>query len=236
VDVTDQQEVIVQQATGRCVGGAPDSAVRLGETDAMLNQACRMLLRVGAAIRVADLAAGLGTDPAALEPLIAEYERRGRMKRDGGMIIAALGLSAVPSEYEVSFGRRRMWAWCAKSALGLVSALRLGGEVAGRCPATGVPVSVAFPGDGVGHQADAALAVFWPADTMRDTCGSAETDYCPAFAILENAQAAADWAERQGFPGEVLTTKEAVTRAATYYAPVVDLSGLGGDLTLLLAG
>jgi len=217
---------------------AADSAVRLGETDAMLNQACRMLLRAGpgAGVPVTDLAAGLGTEPAALEPLIAEYERRGRMKRDGGRIVAALGLSAVPSEYEIRLGQVRMWAWCAKSGLGIVGAVGAGGLVAGRSPLTGTPVSVAFTGQGDEHEADAALAVFWPADTMRDTCGSAETDYCPAFAMLETAQAAVDWAGQQGFPGEVLSAKEAVTRAVTYYAPVVDLSGQGSDLGALLTG
>lgn len=220
-------------AAGAPAGSPPGQPVALGQTDRTLNAACRMLLRAAAPIRVADLAAVLDEEPAALAPLIAEYCRRGRMKCDDDRVVASLGLSAVPSDFEIRFGNRQMWAWCAKSALGLVSALGLGGLVSGRSPLTGSALTVTVDRSG---RASDGLAVFWPADTVRDSCGSAELEYCPAFVMLENLRAARSWARQRGFPGEALTTEEAVARAAEYWAPVLDLTGQGSDLSARLSG
>lgn len=211
----------------------PCTPVDITQTDHTLDTASRMLLRDCAPVRVADLAASLGETPAALEPLLAGYEHRGRLKRDGDAVVASLGVSALPSEYQMWFGERRMWAWCAKTALGVVSALGLGGRVAGRSPLTGAELSVTI--DGAAHTGS-SLVMFWPADTMRASCGSAELEYCPSLALFEDAQAAWTWAHQRGFPGEVVTLREAVSRSREYWAPILDLQGHGSDLAARLSG
>jgi hypothetical protein len=218
---------------GTEAGLSPGHAVALGQTDRTLDVACRMLLRAGGPIAVSDLAAELQEDPAPLRSLIAEYARRGRLTCDDDTVIASLGLSAVPSDYEIRFGTGQMWAWCAKSALGLVSALGLGGLVIGRSPVTGAPVTVTVDRSG---RVSGGLACFWPADTLRDSCGSAELEYCPAFVILESLPAARSWARQRGFPGEALTIEEAAARSAAYWVPILDLTGHGSDLTARLSG
>jgi hypothetical protein len=195
--------------------------VGLGETDRTLNVACRLLLEACASIGVAELAAALGEPETTVLPLVAEYEKLGRMKHAGSHVVAALGLSAVPDEYEIWSGTRHMWAWCAKSGLGVVSVLGQPGSVSGLSPASGTRLTVTF--DGAGRFSD-GLAVFWPDDTYRESCGSAKVDYCPAFAILEDEPTARSWASSRGFSGEVLTMAEAVSRATAYYNPILDTS------------
>lgn len=195
--------------------------VGLGETDRTLNVACRMLLDADAPIAVAELAAALGEPEAAVAALVADYEKLGRMKLDGSEVVASLGLSAVPDEYEIRSGTHRMWAWCAKSGLGVVSVLGQPGSVCGRSPASGMPLTVTFDGSG---RFSEALVVFWPDEEFRDSCGSAKRDYCPAFAFLEDPQTARSWASSRGFSGEALTMTEAVFRSTAYWLPILGAS------------
>lgn len=204
--------------------------VRLGETDRTLNCACLMLLRVCAPVAVADLAAALDEEEAALEPLMAQYERLGRMKRDGATVVASLGVSVVPSEFEIRFGTRRLWAWCAKTALGIVGALGVPGVITGLSPVSRSPLTVTVDGAG---QVSEGLVVFWPDDSVCDSCGSAEREYCPIFRLLEDEPTARSWARDMGYSGEVLSTREATARATAYYAPILDLDGRGRELTTI---
>jgi hypothetical protein len=192
--------------------------VGLGETDRTLNVACRMLVEAEAPIGTAALAAELGEPEAAVAALVADYEKLGRMKRDGSEVVASLGLSAVPDEYEIRSGTRRMWAWCAKSGVGVVSVLGRPGSVSGRSPASGMPLTVTFDGSG---RFSEDLVVFWPDDTFRASCGSAKRDYCPAFALLDDQPTAQSWASSRGFSGEVLIMTEAVSRATAYWLPIL---------------
>lgn len=192
--------------------------VGLGETDRTLDVACRMLMEADAPIGTAALAAELGEPEAAVAAVVADYEKLGRMKTNGSEVVASLGLSAVPDEYEIRSGTRRMWAWCAKSGVGVVSVLGRPGSVSGRSPASGMPLTVTFDGSG---RFSEDLVVFWPDDTFRASCGSAKRDYCPAFAILEDQPTARSWASSRGFSGEVLSMTEAVSRATAYWLPIL---------------
>jgi alkylmercury lyase len=226
----------VTSGPGGCGAPGRDTAitpVRIGDKDATLNAACRMLLRTGAPVPIARLAAEVGEDPADIAALVADYERLGRMRRDGDRVVAAIGVSVIPSDFEIVAGQRHMWAWCAKTGLGVVAALGLGGRVASRSPASGAPVTVEFTGQAP-HPS--TLVVFWPDDSFRDSCASAAEDYCPSLAIFESADAARGWAEQRNVAGEVLPVEIAANRASEHYSEVLDLTGQGSDLAAGLGG
>lgn len=193
-------------------------AVSIGETDRTLDMVSRMLLEAGQPVGVTELAVALGEPEADVAALIADYDKLGRVKLDGSSVVASLGLSAVPDEYEIRSSARRMWAWCAKSGLGVVSALGQPGSVRGLSPASGKPLTVTFGSSG---RFTEDLVVFWPDETYRDSCGSAKRDYCPAFALVEDEPTATAWASSRGFSGEVLTMAEAVSRGTDFWLSVL---------------
>ncbi len=210
---------------------APNQA--LDEPDECLDTACRLLLTGGVPISLNELASQLGADPAALAQVVAEHERRGRMGRDAaGLIVASAGVSVVPSVYELHIGARVLWAWCAKTALGVTSALGMGGVIVSRSPYSGVELRASFAGS---HPVPGTPgAVWWPSDTFRDSCGSAAAAYCPAFGLFETAEAARAWATEHQVPGDALTVAEATQRAARRWRQSLGAADAGSHLAAAL--
>lgn len=204
----------------------------LDQPDEVLDTACRLLLLSNAPLPIDELAEALGTDPGRVEQAVTEHERRGRIGRDAqGAIVASAGVSIVPSEYELRVGARVLWAWCAKTALGVMSALGMDGVILSRSPHSGTDLRTEFTGSRpVGTDA----VVYWPSDGFRDSCGSAAADYCPSFCLFENARAARAWAEASQVPGEVLALDEATDRAAVRWRQSLDLAGQGRQLRSVL--
>ena len=212
----------------------------LDERDETLDAACRMLLRTGAPVPLAALAAELGVGPAAVEAAVAGQERRGRVGRDAtGAIVASAGISVVPSDYELRIGDDAAssawvgWAWCAKTALGVLGAVGIGGSTATRSLASGTEVRSRFDG---AVPTDPRLAVFWPSDEFRDSCGSAAEEYCPSFSLFESVEAGRRWAATGGISGEVVPVREATERAVLRWAASLDLGGRGRDLATAWGG
>ncbi|WP_043620259.1 organomercurial lyase [Nonomuraea candida] len=216
------------QGSASCSGPAP----AVGPPEEVLDVACRALLRTGAPLPLEALATAMGTGLADAEREVATQESRGRMTRDGdGRIVASAGISVVPSDYELRVGARVMWAWCANTAFGVMSALAMGGEVVSHCPAGGALLRTVFDGP---LPREEGRAVHWPSDSFRQSCGSLAQEYCPTFALFENAQAAHAWAGAKGIPGEVLPVREATERARVRWRKSLDLDGEGADLPRLL--
>ncbi|MEW9548341.1 organomercurial lyase [Nonomuraea sp. NPDC050783] len=194
----------------------------------VLDVACRALLTTGAPLSVQALATAMGTDPATAEREVGAQEERGRMTRGAdGRIVASAGISVVPSDYELHVGARVLWAWCANTALGVMSALALGGEVVSHCPASGARLRTVFDGP---LPREEGRAVHWPSDSFRRTCGSLSAEYCPTFALFESAAAARAWTRARDVPGEVLPVREATERAAVRWRESLDLGGEGRHL------
>lgn len=220
--------------TANAAGGAA-----LDERDDTLDAACRMLLGTRAAVPLTALAAELGIRLAVVEAAVAEQEQRGRIGRDAaGAIVASAGISVVPSGYELRIGdgsasaaRWSGWAWCAKTALGVLGAVGIGGSTATRSPASGATVRARFQG---AVPSDPQLAVFWPSTEFRDTCGSAAQEYCPSFSLFESVEAARRWAAAGDVPGEVVPVREATERAVVRWAASLELGGRGRALARAL--
>lgn len=188
----------------------------LDEQSPALDAACRVLIMTGRPVTITTVAAEGGQDEATASAGLDRAESRGRLRRnEAGEIVAAAGISVVPSDYEVQVAGRRMWAWCAKTALGMLAALDAGGSVVARSPLTGVEVRVEFDGC---RPVSTERAVFWPSDEFRSGCGSAADQYCPTFGLFENEAAALAWARAGDVPGEVIGVVEASERARPQYA------------------
>jgi hypothetical protein len=209
------------------------AASPLDEPDECLDAACRLLLIGDSPIGVNELSRELGADPAAVAQAVLENERRGRIGRDAaGMIVASAGVSVVPSAYELHIGARVLWAWCAKTALGVTSALSMGGVIVSHSPYSGVELRTSFAGS---HPvAGTSGAVLWPSETFRDSCASAAEAYCPALSLFESVEAARAWAKENQVPGEVLTVEEATDRAGQRWRQSLDVAVLGSRLAAAL--
>jgi hypothetical protein len=205
----------------------------LDEPDDCLDTACQLLLTRDAPVSIGQLADELGAGQASVAQVVADHERRGRIGRDtAGMIVASAGVSVVPSAYELHVAARVLWAWCAKTALGVTSALGLGGVILSRSPYSGARLRTCFTG--IRPVAGTSGAVLWPSDTFRDSCGSAAANYCPAFSLFESAEAARAWAAENQVPGEILTVEEATGKAAQRWLRSLDIAVKGPRLAAAL--
>src|SRR5579884_2709478 len=206
----------------------------LDQPDECLDTACRLLLARNAPVSLDELAAALGADLAPVAAAIDAHERRGRIGRDAdGMVVASAGVSVVPSGYELHIAARVMWAWCANTALGVTSALGLGGVILSRSPYSGADLRTRFSGSRPAPGTTGA--VLWPSAAFRDSCQSAASAYCPALGLFEDAAAARAWAAANKVPGEVLTVEEATGRAARRWRGSLDMAGTGAGLAAALA-
>ncbi len=207
------QETMSQETTQATCGTTPATQDPMDE---VLSMACHLLMTTRAPVPVAHLAKRLcdvpGYSADTVAAVIAAHQARGRMALDdNGHIITSAGLSVVADKYEILVGDLRLWAVCAKTALGFVAALGRGGRVVSRSPSTGAWLRTEFTGS---RPLDERLAVFWPSDQLRSSCSSLATDFCPTFSLFEDVPTARAWAADNAVPGEVLSVVEATERAA----------------------
>jgi alkylmercury lyase len=223
---TDQAvDEVPQQAA------APTGA--LGTTDAVLDAASRLLLRHGRSITVAELAADVGRDGDDVEATIREHEARGRIIREDGVIVAAAGISVVPSAYALRAGNRELWAWCATTSLGVLAALGTGGEIVSRDPVTGAELRTTFVGS---EPLPSPYTAFWPSEEFKSSCQSAAGEYCDTLNLFADESAARAWAERAGVPGDVMPVDAAARRARLRWDGSLDVAGAGATMLEALAG
>jgi hypothetical protein len=219
-------------ASGAC-SAAVQAQPALDEPEPALDAACRLLLSTGAPTTVDAVAAESGLSVEDAGRALAAQERRGRLGRlPDGRIVASAGVSVVPSEYEVRVGQRQFWAWCAKTALGVVGAVGIGGSILSRSPLTGRELRAEFAG---GSPVTEQLWVFWPSTDFRDSCASATDEYCSVFTMFESAEAARTWVAARQLPGEVLPVKDAAVRARARWVTSLDLPGRGRSLPTTLS-
>jgi alkylmercury lyase len=181
---------------------------------ALIRVTFRILLQHGRKADPERLAATTGLDLASVEQSLAALERQGEVKRDEcGCVHGVFGLSVVPTEHELEVGGRRRWAWCAKTALGTVGALRLGGFVRSRCPVTGRTLELRFEQAG---PAASDWVVLWPDERFSSGCSSAAEELCPNINFFASHDVAQTWADERGVTGEILGVAEATARAVDW--------------------
>jgi alkylmercury lyase len=195
---------------------------------ATLAAAFRLLLEDGRKAPAERLAATAGSDVGSVEQSLEALERQGRVTRDEcGCVHGAAGLSVVPTEHELEVAGRRLWAWCAKTALGTLGALGLGGVVRSRCPVTGGRLELPFE-----RAAPAATdwVVLWPDERFTSGCSSAADELCPNISFFASPEAARAWAGDRDVTGEVLSVSEATARAADDWAVTINVASLRDSL------
>jgi hypothetical protein len=217
----------VDEASGDAhTGGCTSTALPLGQMDAVLDAACRLLLLRGEPVPVPDVAAEVGDDLATVEAVFAGHVGRGRVAMADGAVVASAGVSVVPSDYEMRLGARRFWAWCAKTALGVAGALPVDGTIVSNDPVTGSELRTEFVDR---RPAPSSYAAFWPTEDFRESCQSAAGEYCLTLNLFETAEVAKDWAQRAGVPGEVLGVDEATARASGRWLETFGIGRAEGD-------
>jgi len=204
----------------------------LGTTDAVLDAASRLLLRYGRPLTIAELAGDVGSDVATVEAYVVEHEKRGRVIRDDGVIVAAAGISVVPSAYRMRAGNRDLWAWCATTSLGVLAALGTGGEIVSRDPVSGEELRTTFVGS---EPLPSGYAAFWPSAEFRDSCQSAAGEYCDTLNLFADESTARGWAERAGIVGDVLPVAAAAERAKPRWVASLDVGGAGAPMVAALS-
>lgn len=178
--------------------------------------AFRHLLDDGRPASLGELAARLGTDPAAVEARIQSLERSGRVSRnDSGKVAVAGGLSAEPTTHRMNFDGRDRFTCCAYDALGILGALGADGFIQSVSPSTGSPIRVRFL-RGLPEIADGVL--FYADDSC---CSSVLDEWCPNVNFFENSDEASRWAVENGVAGTVVGLREAAERGAREWAPLV---------------
>jgi alkylmercury lyase len=181
--------------------------------------AFHLLLETGEPVRAAALAEDLGCNASEVAPAIEQLDKQGLIRRDEtGAVVGSYGLSVVPGQDQIRVQGRQFWTWCAKTSLGVVSALG-GGSVVSRCPVSGRQLLLTF--DGSEPPKGTELAVFWPGTEFTSCCKSTVEELCPNINFFENAAAAQSWAASSKVPGEVLSVEEATARSVGKWAELL---------------
>lgn len=200
----------------------------LSKPDETLDRACQLLLARGTALSVPELAQQLGHSPATVVQTIERFERLGRIRRDGaGRIVASVGVSLVPADYELRVGPVHCWTWCAKTGLGVLGALGAGGTLATRCLVSGQDLLVRFTAD---QPAPSCYGVLWPSRELQNSCTSAADQLCATFSLFATAEAAKDWARTHNLDATVITLQEATHRSTARYRHSLELPARRNEL------
>ena len=95
---------------------------------------------------LADARAELGQEQEDFLTLIGRMVDQGRLTLDelGDAIVAAGGLSLVPSRHRLLLNGRQLYTWCALDAVGFAAGLRADARVESRCAGCGAPIWLEF--------------------------------------------------------------------------------------------
>lgn len=200
----------------------------LSRPDDTLDRACQLLLARGKPLTVDELAQQLGHHPATVTQTIERFEQVGRIRRNPeGRIVASVGISVIPADYEIVVGSLQCWAWCAKTGLGVLGALAAGGKLSTRCPVSGNRLIVSFIRD---QPAPSHYGVLWPSAEFQNSCTSAANQLCATFSLFASAEAANEWARAADLDAEVITVQEAAYRSSGRYRHSLGLPATRNEL------
>lgn len=95
---------------------------------------------------LADAQAKLGQEQENFLALIGRMVDQGRLTLDerGDAIVAAGGLSLVPSRHRLLLNGRQLYTWCALDAVGFAAGLQADARVESRCAGCGAPIWLEF--------------------------------------------------------------------------------------------
>jgi hypothetical protein len=181
----------------------------------------------------------------ALERTLALLAQEDCVQRDPttGAIRAAYPFSGVPTPHRVVLPAHdsaappaQLYAMCALDALGIPLMLRRGAEITSADALTGDEVRVTLAPSATGEPGNggaglAGWTASWEPPTSvifarreeHDCAGDASGACCPVINFFATAAHAQEWVAAHGAPeGEMLTQTEAVRRAQTLFAGILD--------------
>lgn len=163
--------------------------------DTTLSLALLRLLAQGHPVPLASLAASLHRPEAAAAQGI---QRLTNVERDDqGRIVAAVGLSLLPTRHHFTVADRRLYTWCALDTLMYPALLGESASVSSPCPVTGAPIHLYVTSEGV-QQLDppnAVISLVVP-EAEAASCDIRGT-FCNIVHFFVSREAAQTWAAQQ---------------------------------------
>jgi hypothetical protein len=169
----------------------------------VLTAAFRELLEHDEPASLETLAARTGLEPATVAETLDDLRGEGRVViAADGRVNGIAGLSVVPTRHEIHFDGKHRWTWCAYDAVGILSALAVGGVARSTSLFSGDPIEVAFE---AGRPARGDVVLFISTAQVN----SVVDDWCPQVNFFESADAALAWKAEAAAQGDVLELETA---------------------------
>lgn len=183
------------------------------QQEAQLKVAVLKRLLRGEPVDPASLSGATSLTPTVVESTLAALAATGALHMDGGTVVAAYPLSAVPTRHRLRIARSHIYANCAVDALAIPSMVDGLVEIESECAHCGGAVTIQMIGDRVLAAHPDTLVVF---HVTRDSCdaGPAVLTRCPHINFFCGEDHADRWRsahpERQG---TIFTLAQGVARA-----------------------
>lgn len=175
----------------------PTELLKVLDSDAarVRQAAFRRLVATVAPVDVATLAVDTDLTPDQVESSLADLAVSGAVARHpAGPVVAAGGLSAIPSRHQLRLDGRQFWTWCAFDGIGIPAALNVDAALDTRCPHCGQPIQVAM--EGGRPPADLPITGWLPGGP----CGNVQADFCPDANLFCNDMHLVTWRTAAGDP------------------------------------
>ncbi|MGZ3640023.1 MAG: organomercurial lyase MerB [Ktedonobacterales bacterium] len=162
--------------------------------DTALSLALLRLLALGQAVPLAYLAAELHRTE---EAVIQGIQRLTNVERDEqGRIVAAVGLSLLPTPHHFTVAGRPLYTWCALDTLMYPALLGESASISSPCPITGAPIHLQVTSTGVQQldPPDAVISLVVP-EAKAASCDIRGT-FCNIVHFFTSREAAETWASQ----------------------------------------
>jgi hypothetical protein len=166
---------------------------------AIRRAAFRLLFAGGRAVPVASIARRVG---------LQDLDSQGLVRRHtDGRVVAACGLSLVPTRHEIGVDGRRFWTWCAFDAVSVLVAVG-NGILWSTSPATRRPLELRVEAE---QPVDETMAIFL---AEPNACRSLVDEWCPLNNLFESVELARAWQVAEKVEGSALPVREAASLGA----------------------
>lgn len=177
--------------------------------DTILSLALLRLLAQGQPVPLASLAANLHRTE---EAVAQGVQTLANVERDEqGRIVAAVGLSLLPTPHHFAIAGRALYTWCAFDTLMYPALLGESASVSSPCPVTGAPIHLQVTSEGVQQldPPDAVVSLVVP--DAEAACCDVRGAFCNIVHFFVSREAAETWASQQpaGQPLHILSVPAA---------------------------
>lgn len=202
LDLPNEEQILA------ALRGLPVLSCEDGTEAAVGQPAFHILLRTAGRVTLEQVSQETGRNTDDIRTGIEALRRRGHVKLDEqGFIVGVAGLSCIPTEHQLSFEGKRLWAWCAFDVIGIFGALEASGFATSVDPSTNERLVVNFV---KGVPDETGLGVFM-ADMPAG--GSVCEDWCWRVRFFQSESAAGAWARANGVTGSLISVANLMVSA-----------------------